>query len=247
MKESDRVGERFSSKHGGEFVIIKYESSTKVTIMFDNGYIATTTYSKCKSGGIKNPLSPRIYGVGFIGVGVHPVSLGGKPTKEYILWNDMLKRCYNAKNTSSPLVCEEWHNFQNFCEDLPKIEGYDLWKSSTKQREYHLDKDIKQKGKTKKVYSKDTCVFTTCKENVKESLQRRWENVDEFNCFKAVNDKETLLFKNPQEVYGCGFTSNFYPAVNGSRKTYRGYKWFRITKEEYLNNKGEDDNGKING
>jgi hypothetical protein len=36
-------------------------------------------------------------------------------------------------------VCERWHNFQHFCDDLPKLHGY---ARKNNPGEYELDKDF---------------------------------------------------------------------------------------------------------
>lgn len=46
-------------------------------------------------------------------------------TQEYAIWNQMMQRCYNAKNQRYSsyggrgiIVCERWHKFENFLEDM---------------------------------------------------------------------------------------------------------------------------------
>lgn len=91
-----------------------------------------------------------------------------KKTREYALWQRIMERCYSEKfHKRSPTyinckVCDRWHDYQNFCEDLPKIEGYELWLNNDN---IHLDKDIKSKHLENKEYSIDTCKFVTPIEN----------------------------------------------------------------------------------
>ena len=94
-----------------------------------------------KKGKVKNPYHPSVYGIGYIGIGKHKVSINGKHTKKYTRWVDMHTRSYCQKfHDRQPTykdveVCEEWNNFQNFgdWDDKNYIEGY------------HLDKDILSK------------------------------------------------------------------------------------------------------
>ena len=94
------------------------------------------------------------------GVGVNDwdgaVKVDGKNIKEYQLWSDMLKRCFDEKYkqkkpTYEGVTCsKEWLLMTPFIEDVSKMKGYDL-------EGWQLDKDILQKGN--KLYSKDTCCF----------------------------------------------------------------------------------------
>lgn len=50
---------------------------------------------------------------------------GRSRTSEYRIWSDMKRRCYNPKTQYYPIyggrgiiVCEKWHNFENFYKDM---------------------------------------------------------------------------------------------------------------------------------
>lgn len=110
--------------------------------------------------------APSICGVGYVG------NLGGSATRHrcYVPWIGMINRCYNPKSTSYPLYGEKgvtvdprWHSLEKFIEDVPNIEGYNAELYASGQ--LSLDKDTKQVGVKAKVYSKDTCVFLSVKEN----------------------------------------------------------------------------------
>lgn len=114
-----------------------------------------------------------IYGVGYSEGSIHERSIKGVPTREYSLWYSMIMRCYSGHYPSYEgcIVDDRWLNFQNFCDDLPNLTGYEDWKDS-KNRAIHLDKDSIIKGN--RLYSKETCSFITQVENVRESSLRRW-------------------------------------------------------------------------
>ena len=104
-------------------------------------------------------LIPTARGVGFLGVGKYKTREDGKKTKEYLVWYSMLTRCYSKtyhgrEAYKDCYVCDEWLNFQNFAD----------WFHKNYKEGLVLDKDKKIKGN--KVYSPETCVFITSKENI---------------------------------------------------------------------------------
>lgn len=98
---------------------------------------------------------PLIYGVGFNSRGKHKTKANNKKTAAYIVWHDMMKRCYYPKaleRNPSYIGCsadERWHDFQDFAD----------WYYSHPyaSKGYELDKDLLLPGG--KVYSPDNCCF----------------------------------------------------------------------------------------
>lgn len=155
----DRTGEVHKTKQGYLIKIVQYNGTFDCDIEFlYNGHrVYKVEYWVIKSGSVKNPYHPSLRGVGYLGVGEHMSYKNGKCLEKYNVWNRMLSRCYNEDyHTLHPtykdvIVCEEWHNFQNFAqwyEDNYKPEYMKGW---------HLDKDILFKGN--KIYSSETCCF----------------------------------------------------------------------------------------
>ena len=111
-KTSYEVGQRFQTRYGEWFTIIKKEKgSRKRTIKFDdcdNEY--TVDISNIKTQNIAHPSRKK---------GKH----GERYTKLWKEWNTMLWRC-NPKNTTHKkwysdkgiVVCDEWHIYLNFKE-----------------------------------------------------------------------------------------------------------------------------------
>ena len=179
-KAEERVGMVFISKDGSKFFVKDYVDTHNVIIKFidEHGVEKHTTWDNCKKGKVKNPYYQYVYGVGYLGEGDFVTGINGKITREYILWQGMLKRCYYDEYLKehptyiNVTVCERWLCFANFLEDLPLIENYELWLNS--EEKMSLDKDLKQVGVENKVYSLDTVKFVTASENTKEANGRKW-------------------------------------------------------------------------
>ena len=162
----DRTNEIGVNNNGERMIIIRYGYRRDIDVQFDDGTIVEhRAYKDFLKGSIRNPMTPSLFGVGFIGKGrFKPHDGNGKPTKCYEVWKDMLRRCYDSKyQEKKPTykgcrVCQEWWNFQKFAEwyysHFYEIEGQIM----------NLDKDILCKGN--KVYSANTCVFVPVSINV---------------------------------------------------------------------------------
>lgn len=144
---------------------------SRFLVEFEDGKrIITTTTSITKRCNIKNPWQPTVYGVGFIGRGSAISHIVSDVTREYNLWMHMLCRCYSGKfeTYKDCTVDVRWHNYQNFYHDIKVIYGYNRW--FLNKEKMQIDKDIKIPGN--KIYSVDTCLFVTAKENAGESNVR---------------------------------------------------------------------------
>lgn len=83
----------------------------------------------------------------------------------YRRWRNMISRCYKHYNNNykyyggkGTIVCERWHTFENFVEDIDNhmLNGHLMY-----QKGYDLDKDIKGAN----IYSLENCVVVTAIEN----------------------------------------------------------------------------------
>ena len=152
----DCVGKLCKSKSSGDFKILKYNDAKDVEVRFlKTGYETVARLDHIKSGEIKDPYSPSVYGVGILGA-KYLASINGVQTKEYKLWNSMLVRCYSdsfKKKYPTYEGCEVSENFKSyeyFYEWCHKQIGFS-------NKNWHLDKDLLVKGN--KVYSEYSCVF----------------------------------------------------------------------------------------
>lgn len=159
-EKKDRLNETRVNNDGEEMRIIRYGGVMDIDVQFvkDGTIVEHKQYNNFKKGNIKNPMTPSVFGVGFMGIGKFKSrDENGKPTKCYNAWHNMLKRCYyfkyQEKNTTyeNCTVCKEWWNFQVFAEWY--YEHY--YEFGNEQMA--LDKDILKKGN--KIYSPETCIF----------------------------------------------------------------------------------------
>ena len=184
-KKKDRIGETFVSNEGYSFVIVEYNRYDDLIVEFQDEYKARVLayYCNCRSGQIKNPYHPSVFGIGCLGLmsdGSKPITcLDSEHTREYNLWHSLIQRCYDPKMQEKHptykgiTVCDRWLVFANFLEDIESIEGYDKW---VNDNTYDLDKDLLQQDvpNNEKVYSPDTCCFISSRENRQEMMKRRW-------------------------------------------------------------------------
>ena len=95
-----------------------------------------------------------------------PVFVDGKNVKEYQLWQDMLKRCFNENcQNKQPTYkgCNVSDNFLNYAYFYDWChEQVGFGKVDDKGRYWQLDKDLLFVGN--KTYSETTCVFVPQKD-----------------------------------------------------------------------------------
>ena len=174
-----------------------------------------------------------VYGIGILGTfkeGSKPKTTdNGKHTREYELWRSMIQRCYSDKfHEKNPTykdcqVSDRWLVFSNFLEDLPLIEGYELWKDNPNTG-VSLDKDSKIQDN--KVYSLDTVKFVTRSNNTKESNFRRNGTLPKKVIAISLTETKVLIFQSMYQAKKLGFDSgHIYKCCQGERKSHKGYKW----------------------
>ena len=159
----DCVGKVYQSKLFGDFKVLKYNGNKDVEIQFlKTGFETKVQLVQVKSGEIKDPYSPSVYGVGIFGT-KYPSTINGRNIKEYVLWQRMLERCYSdgfKKKNPTYIDCEVSENFKSyeyFYEWCYKQIGFGVGG-------FELDKDLLLKGN--KVYSENTCIFIPAEINL---------------------------------------------------------------------------------
>jgi len=211
-----QVDEVYPSNSGGDMEVIEYVNSGKVKVRFlETGYEKYARAQNIRKGQVKDPYYPSVYNIGYLGEGPYKTRVGGKDTKAYATWANMLRRCYcSIAKTLHPTyrdcsVQEVWHNFQTFAK----------WYTEHYIAGLHLDKDIKVKGN--KVYGPDTCMFVALAEN------------------NIAAHATTVVFRSPEgervEVYNVsafsiekGLNQRHLSALNtGKRKTHKGWTLYK--------------------
>ena len=135
--------------------------------------VSATCYNKIKNEETDNIkknskflYDRKYYGVGYLG---NYTSVKNYTNKQIdalkIKWINMLKRCYSndeyyKQYYGNTYVATEWHSFEQFLLDVRWLPQFHL----AKENNFHgwdLDKDYYSSN----MYSKDTCVFLTQKDN----------------------------------------------------------------------------------
>lgn len=154
-----RVGEIGINKNGTAVKIIE-DNGKEIVVEFqdEHHYQMKTIYANFKSGHLKNPFDKTICGVGYIGIGKYTTGTSKEQPREYHAWRNMIKRCYDkslkekfSSYYEDCIVCNEWHNYQNFAEWF----NDNFYQVGTERM--HIDKDILIAGN--KVYGPETCII----------------------------------------------------------------------------------------
>ena len=230
----DCIGKVCKSKSSGDFKVLKYNDMANVEIQFlKTGYETSATLNNIKSGGVKDPYLPSVYGVGITGT-KYPPTINGVKTKEYGLWQNMLERCYSEafkkkRPTYEGCKCSEnFESFEYFYEWCNKQIGFG-------NEGWQLDKDLLTKGN--KVYSEDSCIFIPNEINLlltKRTTSRGkhligvcWHNASK--SFIAMVNKN----KGKQEYLGCFKTE------------IEAFNAYKEAKESFIKEQAEKWKGKI--
>ena len=220
----DCVGKILKSKNFGEFKVLKCNDSKNVEIQFLNtGYYKVAEMKEVRSGGIKDPYLPSIYGKGFVGTKYCTITENGKNKLEYETWSGVLKRCYSdarkkKRPTYKDCICSDnFNSYEYFYEWCNKQVGFG-------NEGWHLDKDLLVKGN--KVYSEDSCVFLPVEIN------------------SALTKTDKLRGKYPIGVHWCNTKKMFIAQINRNKgqQDYLGqfdnhndaFLVYKKAKESYL-------------
>ena len=208
--------------------VTSFTSRGQMMIMFEDGVEIPTTYNTFIEGKTKHPNTPTLYGVGYIGVGSYKPTENGRHTKAYQIWVSMMGRAYNPAikdelpTYENVVVCEEWHNFQNFAkwyeENYYEVDGQRM----------EVDKDIlsKSKGLPAKIYSPETCLIVPRCINLIFT-----ESFKDNGLPKGVNYiKETNKYQSSVTVFN-GKTKRRRKRFSSKEEAHQ---WYLKEKKKYL-------------
>ena len=220
-KKIDRTSEETINNFGSKMVIKEYRSTRDVDVYFPkyNWVAKNTRYDNFKNGKIKCPYEPRYFGVGYLGEGKYTVSENGKLKKEFKIWYDMIKRCYDPKY-------QEEHSTYKGC----KVEDYLLnfqYMAEWINENYYevsgekmcLDKDILYKGN--KVYSRETCIFVPERINLLFVKSNKSRGDSPIGTYPLPSGNYRAMCSNG---YGKNIPLGVYSTPEEAFQAYKEYK-----------------------
>ena len=222
----DCVGKLCKSKSSGDFKIVKCNDSKNVEIQFlKTGFETTAQLGDIKSGLIKDPYSPSVYSIGIVGT-KYPSTINGVLTKEYNLWQHMLKRCYSDKyQKKRPTYegCEVSDNFKSyeyFYDWCNKQIGFS---NDGNGYPFHLDKDLLVKGN--KIYSESTCVFIPSEINslLTKCTASRGKHLIGVSWHKTRKSFIAMVNKNKGKQEHLGYFSTEIEAFNAYKQAKESF------------------------
>jgi len=167
-KRDDYLGQRRKNNQGYDMEIIKYNTYDDIVVEFFEPYPWITHSKICcfKKGEITNRYAPAVAGVGITGTKYPTCDAEGKHTRDYQVWSNMIKRCYDPisqeRNPSyKDVTCDDrWKYFETFYEWIHSQDNYNV---VSQLKDYGVDKDILFKGNRE--YSPDKCMLVPTRVN----------------------------------------------------------------------------------
>ena len=230
----DCVGKVCKSLNSGDFKILKYNDKENVEIQFLNtGFKMVARFTNIKSGSIKDPYVPLVYGVGVSGI-KYPSKLNGRNTKEYDLWHSMLERCY------SDIYKKKYPTYED-CKCSDNFKSYEYFYEWCHNQigfgvsDFELDKDLLVKGN--KIYSENICVFIPSEINslLTKRESSRGNHLIGVHWSKTANAFVAQVRKNKGKREHLGYFKTELEA----------FKAYKEAKESFVKEQAEKWKGKI--
>ena len=228
-----KVGDIFTSKQCGEFIVVEYINSANVVVKFiDTGYETITRHSQVLSGQVKDRSLPSVYGVGVIGDS-YSCWDGKSLCKEYNLWHGILERCYSENSLKvrptykDCYVSENFKHYSYFYEWCHKQVGFG-------KDGFELDKDLL--SARSKTYNEDVCVFLP--KEINTAIIR--QNVKRGKYLVGVT-----LHKNTNKFIAQLSANSGRVRIGQFDTELEAFSAYKYEKEKYLKELAEKWKGKI--
>lgn len=223
-------GKIISTKQG-DVKVIEYVNSKNVLIEFQDEFKFKRKVQKSDllKGSVKNPYF-RNKNNGYLG------EMYGVATKHPLFnrWDRMMSRCYNKEDNNyktygevGVTVCERWHDFSKYVEDVSRMENYKEMIENTK--EWNIDKDLLS-GENK-IYSPKTCKIIPSSENYSIPIRKSQSKRCSIPVVQISLSGEKICtfpsMRKASETTGISL-GNIGQCVNGLRKSAGGFKWEAI-------------------
>lgn len=165
----------------------------------------------------KDPYTPTVYNIGYLGVGKYYTQENNVRSKMYNAWCKILERCYSSKlhdrkpSYKGVEICESWKNFQVFAE----------WYDSNYVEGFQIDKDLI--SPSSKIYSPETCCFVPSEINSIFTNRKSIDGILPIGVRKVKNSFLVRMRENNVKKYIGTF--------NNSEDAFLAYK---VAKEKYI-------------
>ena len=152
-REKYQIGTIFKTNFNGDCEIVNFRSVNEIDVKFKDGTVVTTQSSNLKKGVVKNPNTPKIFGVATNDLENYT------HTKLFKIWHSMIRRCYsdvyhkNRPAYDDVTVQESWLKLSNFKKDIENLPFSDY----CEKHDYEFDKDILSDGS--RMYKLETISF----------------------------------------------------------------------------------------
>lgn len=224
---NDIVNNIYKSNNYEEFKVLRFVERRGKGLYYEikflkTNYTITVNRDSIFSGKVKDKYVKTVCGVAWLGNANTRNHL-----REYAVWLRMIHRCYLKTDGFYELyggigvsVCNNWLSFENFVQDINKIENYDLWLVN---KDYELDKDIKQSDKlnSAKIYSLETCTFISHAENMRH-IKRKTRKI------RAYSPKGEIFLSDsikPFAIFNDLNVSAINEVLHGRNKTHKHWKF----------------------
>lgn len=231
---SKYVGRILENQKGQKYKVIKrIEGQYRFIVEFlETGYRTNVHGSALygKDRNIKDVLQPSVCGVGAVGYAV-PKNHG----KEYRLWIEMLRRCYDPfyfkyvnYGATGDRMSKRWLRFDYFLEDLHNLDGYDI--------DLFEDSYIRLVKNHGKEFSASACSFVSSKETMRRRKAKPLRHFIGYKGTKECYGTEGLRAFADKHNLSVGSISK---CLNGHLNSHKGWTFCYLEEDKHVSTERE--------